>query len=123
MMAKKPSALAGIFDDESETAPPAPSPIVPEAVTQPVPPPAPAKAAKGAGKGARNGPGESAARRGRDPGKKAVLTHIQEDMHRTLRQLRVVDGGEDRRRVVWRRRGCVGVAVGGVGLNKKRKSK
>src|SRR3546814_10316564 len=92
MMAKKPSALAGIFDDESETAPPAPSPIVPEAVTQPAPPPAPTKAAKGAGKGARNGPGESAARRGSHPGKKAVLIHIPEDMHRTLRQLSVEEG-------------------------------
>ncbi|MEA3265057.1 MAG: hypothetical protein U9R07_16410 [Pseudomonadota bacterium] len=93
MMAKKPSALAGIFDDESETAPPAPSPIVPEAV-QPAPPPAPAKAAKGAAKGARSGPGESAARRGSHPGKKAVLIHIPEDMHRTLRQLSVEEGGE-----------------------------
>lgn len=94
MMAKKPSALAGIFDDESETAPPASSPIVPEAMTQPAPPPAPAKAAKGAGKGARSGPGEGAARRSSHPGKKAVLIHIPEDMHRTLRQLSVEEGGE-----------------------------
>lgn len=93
MMAKKPSALAGIFDDESETAQPAPSPIVPEAV-QPAPPPAPAKAAKGAGKGARSDPGESAVRRSSHPGKKAVLIHIPEDMHRTLRQLSVEEGGE-----------------------------
>src|SRR3546814_12500788 len=51
-------------------------------------------AAKGAGKGARNGPGESAARRGSHPGKKAVLIHIPADMHRTLRQLSVEEGGE-----------------------------
>lgn len=94
MMAKKPSALAGIFDDEPATVPPAPSPIAQEAVTQPAPPPTPAKAAKGAGKGARSGPSEGAARRSSHPGKKAVLIHIPEDMHRTLRQLSVEEGGE-----------------------------
>ena len=94
MMAKKPSALAGIFDDETEVAQPAPSPIVPEAVTHPASPPTPAKAAKGAGRGTRSDPGESAVRRSSHPGKKAVLIHIPEDMHRTLRQLSVEEGGE-----------------------------
>lgn len=93
-MAKKPSALAGIFDDEPEAAPPAPSPIAPQAVAQPAPPPAPAKAARGAGKGARSVPDDSPARRSSHPGKKAVLIHIPEDMHRTLRQLSVEEGGE-----------------------------
>lgn len=92
-MAKKPSALAGIFDDEPAAAPPAPSPIAPEAVAQPAPP-APAKARRGAGQGARSGPGDSAARRSSHPGKKPVLIHIPEDMHRTLRQLSVEEGGE-----------------------------
>ena len=93
-MAKKPSALAGIFDDEPETAPPAPSPIAGEAVRQPALPSAPVKVARGAGRGTRSGPGEGAARRSSHPGKKPVLIHIPEDMHRTLRQLSVEEGGE-----------------------------
>ena len=93
-MAKKPSALAGIFDDEPEAAPPAPSPIAPQAVAQPAPPPAPARAAKGAGKGARSVPDDSPGRRSSHPGKKPGLIHIPEDMHRTLRQLSVEEGGE-----------------------------
>lgn len=97
-MAKKPSALAGIFDDEPEAAPPAPNPIAQQAVAQPAPPPTPAKAARGAGKGAGQGarsvPDDSPARRSSHPGKKAVLIHIPEDMHRTLRQLSVEEGGE-----------------------------
>ena len=74
-MAKKTSALAGIFDDE----PDAPAPV---ADTTPAPQPAdtPAPAAP--------------ARRSSHPGKKPVLIHIPEDMHRTLRQLSVEEGGE-----------------------------
>jgi hypothetical protein len=34
------------------------------------------------------------ARRSSHPGKKPVLIHIPEDMHRTLRQLSVEEGGE-----------------------------
>ena len=91
-MAKKPSALAGIFDDEPEAVPPAPSPITPEAVAQSAP--TPAKAPRRAGKGGRTAPGEDAGRRSSHPGKKPVLIHIPEDMHRTLRQLSVEEGGE-----------------------------
>src|SRR3546814_14278095 len=46
------------------------------------------------GQGARSDPGESPARRSSHPGKKPVLIHIPEDMHRTLRQLSVEEGGE-----------------------------
>jgi len=35
-----------------------------------------------------------AVRRSSHPGKKPVLIHIPEDMHRTLRQLSVEEGGE-----------------------------
>lgn len=62
-MAKKTSALAGIFDEGPEPAPPAPAPAAP-------------------------------AKRSSHPGKKPVLIHIPEDMHRTLRQLSVEEGGE-----------------------------
>ncbi|WP_234703255.1 hypothetical protein [Sphingobium chlorophenolicum] len=44
--------------------------------------------------GARSDASESAARRSSHPGKKPVLIHIPEDMHRTLRQLSVEEGGE-----------------------------
>ena len=96
-MAKKTSALAGIFDDpEPEAA------LVPPAVSAPsgelaqaAQAPAPRSRAKRAGDGTRDAasaPG--AARRSSHPGKKPVLIHIPEDMHRTLRQLSVEEGGE-----------------------------
>lgn len=93
-MAKKPSALAGIFDDEPTAETPAPSPIAAEVAPQPAPPRTPAKAARGGGQGTRSAPADSPARRSSHPGKKAVLIHIPEDMHRTLRQLSVEEGGE-----------------------------
>lgn len=72
MIAKKPSALAGIFDDEADTLTSAPIsdlPSEPRQMTTPV-------------------------RRSSHPGKKPVLIHIPEDMHRALRQLSVEEGGE-----------------------------
>jgi len=72
MMAKKPSALAGIFDDEADTLTSArisDLPPEPRQMTAPV-------------------------RRSSHPGKKPVLIHIPEDMHRALRQLSVEEGGE-----------------------------
>ena len=88
-MAKKPSALAGIFDDEPEA--PAPSPVAkPVAETQPAV--APRRSTRSADTAA------SAlapmARRSSHPGKKPVLIHIPEEMHRALRQLSVEEGGE-----------------------------
>lgn len=84
-MAKKSSALAGIFDDEPESEPAAPQveapPVVPmRAASAPrsrgrVDPPAPSRGSS-------------------HPGKKPVLIHIPQDMHRTLRQLSVEEGGE-----------------------------
>ncbi|MDF3626200.1 hypothetical protein [Brytella acorum] len=78
-MAKKTTALAGIFDDELETR------TLPKVETQPAS--IPIKAGKGVS-------GESTTRRNSHPGKKPVLIHIPEDMHRTLRQLSVEEGGE-----------------------------
>lgn len=86
-MARKPSALAGIFDDQPEE--PTPTLAVEPALIpqQSAPPrrsrhdvetPAPATPAK----------------RSSHPGKKPVLIHIPEDMHRALRQLSVEEGGE-----------------------------
>lgn len=105
-MAKKSSALAGIFDDEPEAAPPPAPQAATEARPTPAaaPAPAPARPAGGAapaprqrgrgGQGARSDPGDAPARRSSHPGKKPVLIHIPEDMHRTLRQLSVEEGGE-----------------------------
>lgn len=78
---KAASALAGIFD---EPEPPATSaPVVAESA----PPIAPARP--------RHGSDAPAMRKGSShPGKKPVLIHIPEDMHRTLRQLSVEEGGE-----------------------------
>ena len=39
-------------------------------------------------------PSSASTRRSSHPGKKPVLIHIPEDMHRTLRQLSVEEGGE-----------------------------
>lgn len=104
-MAKKSSALAGIFDDpETEIAPPPVPQAAPEAIAPPTPAAAPSakptraevvpKQRGRGGQSARSDPGEGATRRSSHPGKKPVLIHIPEDMHRTLRQLSVEEGGE-----------------------------
>ena len=82
-MAKKLSALAGIFDDEPEAEM---TPEAPRSAPEPAPAP-PRKRSAGAAAGARAG-------KSSHPGKKPVLIHIPEDMHRTLRQLSVEEGGE-----------------------------
>jgi len=87
-MAKKSSALAGIFDDPEPEATPAPEP------TQPAPTPAARSRPKRAVEGTRGASSTAPARRSSHPGKKPVLIHIPEDMHRTLRQLSVEEGGE-----------------------------
>ena len=87
-MAKKSSALAGIFDEPEPEAAPAPAPA------QPVREPATRSRPKRAGEGARGASSAAPARRSSHPGKKPVLIHIPEDMHRTLRQLSVEEGGE-----------------------------
>lgn len=84
-MAKKPSALAGIFEDEPAIASTPVGAKEAESV-------APTKG--GAGKGARTVSADGVTRRSSHPGKKPVLIHIPEDMHRTLRQLSVEEGGE-----------------------------
>lgn len=85
-MARKPSALASIFDDEPTDFIPAAAPVanlVPETPQAAEP------------RQARRPAGVSApARRSSHPGKKPVLIHIPEDMHRALRQLSVEEGGE-----------------------------
>lgn len=87
-MAKKPSALASIFDDEPEAPeaavePPTASPTVAEA-PRPSAPRRARREAPAAKPGASRNHGS----------KKPVLIHIPEDMHRTLRQLSVEEGGE-----------------------------
>ena len=84
-MAKKPSALASIFDDEPEQEP-APAPIA-EATPEPQQTAAPRRSR-------RTADTPAPARRSSHPGKKPVLIHIPEDMHRALRQLSVEEGGE-----------------------------
>jgi hypothetical protein len=84
-MAKRPSALASIFDDEPEQAAAAP---IAEAAPEPQQAVAPRRSRRSA---------ETPvvpARRSSHPGKKPVLIHIPEDMHRALRQLSVEEGGE-----------------------------
>lgn len=88
-MAKKPSALASIFDDEAEEPAPAPVPA-------PAPIPEPQRAAAPR-RSRRSGDTLGSAApppRSSHPGKKPVLIHIPEDMHRALRQLSVEEGGE-----------------------------
>lgn len=86
-MARKPSALASIFDDE---------PAEPAPVATPVADAAPEPAQIDAPRRVRRLAGEPTmpARRSSHPGKKPVLIHIPEDMHRALRQLSVEEGGE-----------------------------
>lgn len=86
-MAKKPSALASIFDDEAEE--PAPAPVV-----APVPEPQRAAAPRRSRRSADTPAPAAPERRSSHPGKKPVLIHIPEDMHRALRQLSVEEGGE-----------------------------
>ena len=83
-MAKKSTALAGIFDDEPEA--PAPEPTA-----EATPARAPARSAP---RTRRTADAPAPERRSSHPGKKPVLIHIPEDMHRTLRQLSVEEGGE-----------------------------
>jgi hypothetical protein len=83
-MAKKPSALASIFDDEE----PAPAPTA-ELAPEPQRP-----AARRSRRSADTPVAATPARRSSHPGKKPVLIHIPEDMHRALRQLSVEEGGE-----------------------------
>jgi hypothetical protein len=85
-MARKPSALAGIFDDEPTDSTPV---AIPVADVIPEPPKA-ATPRRPANASAPSAP----ARRSSHPGKKPVLIHIPEDMHRALRQLSVEEGGE-----------------------------
>lgn len=82
-MAKKSSALAGIFDDE-------PEPAASQAESLPAVPTRAASAPRLRGRVDPPAP----SRRSSHPGKKPVLIHIPEDMHRTLRQLSVEEGGE-----------------------------
>ena len=90
-MAKKPSALASVFDDEVEE---------PVQTTAAVPTPEPRQGATARRSRRPAETPESAAaaaapiRRNSHPGKKPVLIHIPEEMHRTLRQLSVEEGGE-----------------------------
>lgn len=86
-MARKPSALAGIFDDEPMEPDPAP---IADTALEPRPAATPRRS-----RGTADAPTPAApARRSSHPGKKPVLIHIPEDMHRTLRQLSVEEGGE-----------------------------
>ena len=90
-MAKKPSALASIFDDEVEDLAPA-SASAPESGSEPPRVTAPRRSRRSADTSA---PVPAAPeRRSSHPGKKPVLIHIPEDMHRALRQLSVEEGGE-----------------------------
>lgn len=82
-MAKKSSALAGIFDDEPELP-------APQVDATPVAPTRAVAAPRARGRADPPAP----SRRSSHPGKKPVLIHIPEDMHRTLRQLSVEEGGE-----------------------------
>ncbi|KQO53528.1 hypothetical protein BSZ14_17935 [Sphingomonas sp. Sph1(2015)] len=86
-MARKPSALAGIFDDQPEERAPAPA-------VEPVPMPQQSAPARRPRRDAGTPTSAAPAKRSSHPGKKPVLIHIPEDMHRALRQLSVEEGGE-----------------------------
>ena len=86
-MAKKPSALASIFDDEAEEPAPAPAPA-------PIPEPQRAAAPRRSRRSGDTSASAAPPARSSHPGKKPVLIHIPEDMHRALRQLSVEEGGE-----------------------------
>lgn len=87
MMARKPSALAGIFDDQPEEPTPAPA-------VEPAPIPQQSAPARRSRRDASASTSAPPAKRSSHPGKKPVLIHIPEDMHRALRQLSVEEGGE-----------------------------
>lgn len=87
-MARKPSALAGIFDEEPEEV--ASAPAAAEAAPEPPRAAASRRSRRTADVASQAAPG----RRSSHPGKKPVLIHIPEDMHRALRQLSVEEGGE-----------------------------
>ena len=84
MMARKPSALAGIFDDQPEEPTPTLA-VEPALIPQQSAPPRRSR---------RDADTPAPAKRSSHPGKKPVLIHIPEDMHRALRQLSVEEGGE-----------------------------
>ncbi len=86
-MARKPSALAGIFDDQPEEPTPAPA-------VEPAPIPQQPALARRSRRDASTPTLAAPAKRSSHPGKKPVLIHIPEDMHRALRQLSVEEGGE-----------------------------
>jgi len=86
-MARKPSALAGIFDDEPTDAAPVAAPVA-DTAPEPAQIDAPRRVRRTAAEPTMP------ARRSSHPGKKPVLIHIPEDMHRALRQLSVEEGGE-----------------------------
>lgn len=86
-MAKKPSALASIFDDETEQLTVAPA-------SGAVPEPQQAATPRRSRRTADTQTPAVPERRSSHPGKKPVLIHIPEDMHRALRQLSVEEGGE-----------------------------
>ena len=88
-MARKPSALAGIFDDEITEVAQESAPVV-DLVPEPVRESAPRRGRRATGASTSATP----AQRSSHPGKKPVLIHIPEDMHRALRQLSVEEGGE-----------------------------
>ncbi|WEQ54150.1 MULTISPECIES: hypothetical protein [Komagataeibacter] len=77
---KKASALAGIFEEES-------APVSPTVVAESMPKEATTRSRL-------DGNAPSPRKKNSHPGKKPVLIHIPEDMHRTLRQLSVEEGGE-----------------------------
>lgn len=86
-MARKPSALAGIFDDQPEE-----QVLAPAVESAPIPQQsAPARRSR---RDAGAPTSAAPAKRSSHPGKKPVLIHIPEDMHRALRQLSVEEGGE-----------------------------
>jgi hypothetical protein len=87
MMARKPSALAGIFDDQPEEQALAPA-------VEPAPIPQQSAPARRSRRDVGTPTSAAPAKRSSHPGKKPVLIHIPEDMHRALRQLSVEEGGE-----------------------------
>jgi len=86
-MARKPSALAGIFDDQPDE--PATAPV-----TEPVSAPQQTASTRRSRRDTDVPAPAAPAKRSSHPGKKPVLIHIPEDMHRALRQLSVEEGGE-----------------------------
>lgn len=83
-MTKKLSALAGIFDDRAEESP--------QTAISELPSESPRAAVLR--RSTDTAAPATPVRRSSHPGKKPVLIHIPEDMHRALRQLSVEEGGE-----------------------------